>query len=288
LKLLIVNVWFHKKGQGTSSALPFFCSTSWPQKTLRRIITRFQYPHPACLSGAFSAPSLQAFKKRATLSASLIKDKCNMSIADLRKDYSRASLSELDVAADPIVQFSSWFDEAVSAEIAEPNAMSVATVGVDGKPSSRIVLLKQVDASGFTWFTNYHSRKGLEIAQHPYVALLFHWVELERQVRVEGKIERVSAVESDAYFSSRPLKSQLGAIASQQSQLVDRRETLEQQFTATEQQYGSHPLRPEHWGVYRDVPEHIEFWQGRPSRLHDRVTYTRAADGSWLRQRLQP
>jgi pyridoxamine 5'-phosphate oxidase len=150
------------------------------------------------------------------------------------------------------------------------------------------VLLKQVDASGFTWFTNYHSRKGQEIAQHPYVALLFHWVELERQVRVEGKIERVSAAESDAYFSSRPLKSQLGAIASQQSQLVDRRETLEQQFAATEQQYGSHPLRPEHWGGYRVVPEYIEFWQGRPSRLHDRVVYTRAADGSWLRQRLQP
>lgn len=211
-----------------------------------------------------------------------------MSIADLRKDYSRASLSELDVAADPVVQFSTWFDEAIKAEIPEPNAMSVATVGADGKPSSRIVLLKQVDSAGFTWFTNYHSRKGQDIQAHPYVALLFHWVELERQVRIEGKIERVAATESDAYFSSRPLRSQLGAIASAQSQAVDRRETLETQFAAAEQQYGTHPVRPAHWGGYRVVPDKLEFWQGRPSRLHDRVVYTREADGSWSRQRLQP
>ncbi|WP_050477423.1 pyridoxamine 5'-phosphate oxidase [Herbaspirillum rhizosphaerae] len=211
-----------------------------------------------------------------------------MSIADLRKDYSRASLSELDVAADPIVQFSTWFDEALKAEIPEPNAMSIATVGADGKPSSRIVLLKQVDAAGFTWFTNYHSRKGREIAQHPYVALLFHWVELERQVRIEGKIEQVSAGESDAYFSSRPLLSQIGAIASEQSQPVDKRETLETQFATAETKYGTQPVRPEHWGGYRVVPEKMEFWQGRRSRLHDRVIYTRAADGAWTRQRLQP
>ena len=211
-----------------------------------------------------------------------------MSIADLRKDYSRASLSENDVAADPVVQFSTWFNEALKAEIPEPNAMSIATVGTDGRPSSRIVLLKQVDAGGFTWFTNYHSRKGRDIEEHPYVALLFHWVELERQVRIEGRVEQVAAAESDAYFSSRPLRSQLGAIASEQSAPVDKRETLETQFAAVEQEYGTHPVRPAHWGGYRVIPEKIEFWQGRPSRLHDRFVYTRGADGAWSRQRLQP
>ena len=211
-----------------------------------------------------------------------------MSIADLRKDYSRASLSELEVAADPITQFSAWLEEAIKAEIPEPTAMGLSTVGVDGKPSSRIVLLKQVDARGFTLFTNYLSRNGLEIAEHPHVALLFHWVELERQVRIEGRIEKVSADENDSYFSSRPLRSQLGAIASQQSQVIDRRETLESQFAAAEQQYGEHPVRPAHWGGYRVVPEALEFWQGRRSRLHDRVLYTLEKDGSWIRQRLQP
>jgi len=211
-----------------------------------------------------------------------------MSIAELRKDYSRASLSEADVASDPIEQFSRWFEEAIKSELPEPNAMSVATVGNDGRPSSRIVLIKQVDASGFTWFTNYESRKGLDIKKHPYVALLFHWVELERQVRIEGQIERVSAAESDAYFASRPLRSQLGAIASQQSQPIADRTLLETHYAAVEQEYGSHPVRPQHWGGYRVKPERIEFWQGRPSRLHDRILYTRTADGAWDRQRLQP
>ncbi|EJM98257.1 pyridoxamine 5'-phosphate oxidase [Herbaspirillum sp. YR522] len=211
-----------------------------------------------------------------------------MSIADLRKDYSRASLSELEVAADPIAQFATWFDEAIKAQIPEPNAMSVATVGPDGRPSSRIVLIKQFDQNGFTWFTNYDSRKGREVAANPFVALLFHWVELERQVRIEGKIERVTREESDTYFSSRPLASQLGAIASSQSQPVADRATLERQFETTTQQSGQHPQRPAHWGGYRVIPERIEFWQGRPSRMHDRVLYVRGDSGAWQRQRLQP
>ncbi|MCA1325248.1 pyridoxamine 5'-phosphate oxidase [Herbaspirillum sp. alder98] len=211
-----------------------------------------------------------------------------MSIADLRKDYSRASLSELEVAADPVVQFAAWFDEAIKAQIPEPNAMSVATVGPDGRPSSRIVLIKQFDQNGFTWFTNYDSRKGREVDANPYVALLFHWVELERQVRIEGKLERVTREESDAYFLSRPLASQLGAIASHQSQPVADRAALERQFEATTQQFGDHPQRPAHWGGYRVIPERIEFWQGRPSRMHDRVLYVRDDSSAWQRQRLQP
>ena len=211
-----------------------------------------------------------------------------MSLADLRKDYSRASLSELDAAADPIDQFALWFDEASKAQIPEPNAMSVATVGSDGRPSSRIVLIKQFDQRGFTWFTNYDSRKGLDVIDNPYVALLFHWVELERQVRIEGKIERVSQEESDAYFYSRPLASQLGAIASHQSQTVADRETLERQYEATKQQFGEHPSRPAHWGGYRVIPDVFEFWQGRENRLHDRLRYTRTKDNSWKLERLAP
>jgi pyridoxamine 5'-phosphate oxidase len=211
-----------------------------------------------------------------------------MSIADLRKEYSRANLTEAEVDPDPIRQFSIWFKQALEAGIPEANAMSVATVGADGRPSLRILLIKDVDDDGFTWFTNYASRKGRELALHPYAALLFHWVELERQVRIEGRVEKLPDAQSDAYFQSRPLKSRLGALASDQSQPIASREALEQRYADTEAAYGEQPLRPAHWGGYRLVPDRVEFWQGRPSRLHDRILYTRGADGAWRRERLQP
>lgn len=211
-----------------------------------------------------------------------------MSIADLRKDYSRASLTEAEVDPDPVRQFSTWFRQALDAGIPEANAMSVATVGADGRPSSRILLIKDVDADGFTWFTNYASRKGRELAIHPHAALLFHWVELERQVRVEGRVEKLPDAQSDAYFRSRPLKSRLGALASEQSEPITSREALEQRFAAAEAYYGEEPVRPPQWGGYRLVPDRVEFWQGRPSRLHDRILYTRQEDGAWRRERLQP
>lgn len=211
-----------------------------------------------------------------------------MSIADLRRDYSHATLSEQDADSDPIQQFAKWFEEALAAQVPEPNAMSVATVGSNGRPSSRILLLKDFDARGFSWFTNYTSRKAQDLEHTPYAALTFHWVELERQVRIEGKVERVPAAESDAYFGIRPLKSRLGAHASDQSQIIASRALLEQKFDNAEQELGDNPPRPLHWGGYRLTPDLIEFWQGRRSRLHDRVLYTRAADGNWQRQRLQP
>lgn len=210
------------------------------------------------------------------------------SIADLRKEYSRASLSEEDVLPGPIEQFSKWLGEAILAKVPEANAMTVSTVGAHGRPSSRILLIKDVDQRGFTWFTNYESRKGHELAQNPYAALLFYWIELERQVRIEGRVERISDDENDAYFQSRPLKSRLGAIASSQSRPVASRDALETRFAEVEKQYGEHPIRPSHWGGYRLTPDYIEFWQGRPSRLHDRIAYTLQADGTWKRQRLQP
>lgn len=212
----------------------------------------------------------------------------DQSIADLRIDYSQASLSEADSAADPITQFGTWFDEAIQAEVPEANAMSLATVGSNGRPSSRIVLIKQFDERGFTWFTNFDSRKGHELLEHPYGALLFHWVALERQVRIEGKVERVSESESDAYFHSRPLRSRLGAIASAQSQPIGSRDLLEAEYAKAEKEFGDHPPRPNHWGGYRLLPDTVEFWQGRRSRLHDRILYTLDADGNWRRQRLQP
>ncbi|MHA4868083.1 pyridoxamine 5'-phosphate oxidase [Duganella sp. PWIR1] len=209
-------------------------------------------------------------------------------LADLRLDYGRASLTENDVLDDPIAQFGKWFEEALHAKVNEPNAMSVATVDADGKPSSRIVLIKQYDQRGFTWYTNYESQKGRQLRDNPHAALLFFWSELERQIRIEGKVVQTAAEESDKYFYSRPVKSQIAAIASQQSAPIANREQMEVNFDAAAAVSGDHPLRPAHWGGYRLDPERIEFWQGRRSRFHDRIVYLKQADGSWVKERLQP
>ena len=209
-------------------------------------------------------------------------------VADLRKDYGQASLNEHEVMDDPMLQFTQWFEQALKAEVNEPNAMSVATVGANGRPSSRIVLVKQFDERGFTWYTNYDSRKGQELEDNQYAALLFFWSELERQVRIEGRVERTSSEESDRYFRSRPLKSRLSAIASHQSAPIGSRAELEQNYEAVARQAGDDPARPGNWGGYRLVPERLEFWQGRRSRFHDRIVYERQEDGSWTRLRLQP
>ncbi|MEM5312159.1 pyridoxamine 5'-phosphate oxidase [Paraburkholderia sp. JHI869] len=211
------------------------------------------------------------------------------SLADLRKTYSLGSLDAADVDPDPIRQFQTWFAQALDAKLPEPNAMTVATVDAQGRPAARILLIKGVDERGFVFFTNYESRKGRELSANPHAALLFHWIELERQVRVEGKVELTSAEESDAYFNSRPLGSRIGAWASEQSTVIANRETLEAREREIVAQYGEAPPRPPHWGGYRLVPQAIEFWQGRPSRLHDRIRYTReSASAAWKIERLAP
>ncbi|MEY2893702.1 MAG: hypothetical protein RJA98_3610 [Pseudomonadota bacterium] len=210
------------------------------------------------------------------------------SIADLRKSYERAELDEQASAADPLAQFGQWFQQALASEVPEPNAMTVATVGADGRPSTRIVLIKGFDEQGIVWYTNYESRKGQELAAHPWAALQFHWVELERVVRIEGPVTRVSAAESDAYFQSRPLDSRLGAWASPQSRVISSRAVLVANAAKFGAQFLLQPPRPPHWGGYRLNPDRWEFWQGRTSRLHDRLSYRLDDAGTWLRERLAP
>lgn len=212
-----------------------------------------------------------------------------MSIADLRKEYSQRALRMDDVADDPIDQFQQWFDEVLNAEIDEPNAMTVSTATPDGQPSARIVLLKGVDERGFAFYTNYRSQKGRELTSNPQGALTFLWKPLERQVRIEGAVQRMPEAESDAYFESRPRGSQLGAWASPQSDVVDGRDELHERMDAVEAEYADADAipRPPHWGGFRLVPDRIEFWQGRPNRMHDRIRY-RQSNGTWVRERLAP
>jgi len=210
-------------------------------------------------------------------------------LAELRTDYSRSELSKASVDPDPFRQFQRWLHEAIEAELPEPNAMTLATVKADGGPTARVVLLKDLDATGFVFFTNYLSDKGRQLAANPQAALVFLWLELERQVRIEGGISLVTGEEAEAYFRTRPRNSQLGALASHQSRVVESRRLLEQRFEELGRQYAGRDIpMPVQWGGYRLVPAMLEFWQGRPSRLHDRLRYRLQPDDGWLLERLEP
>jgi pyridoxamine 5'-phosphate oxidase len=208
-------------------------------------------------------------------------------LASLRKSYEAAELDEAKALAAPMQQFEQWLQQALEAGVPEPNAMTLATVGEDGRPSTRVVLIKGCDARGIVWYTNYASRKGRELSAYPWAALQFHWVEQERVVRIEGAVERTSDAESDTYFASRPLDSRLGAWASPQSQVIGGRGVLVANVARAAAEHGLHPPRPPHWGGYRLLPDRWEFWQGRTSRLHDRLVY-RLDGGAWVRERLAP
>jgi pyridoxamine 5'-phosphate oxidase len=212
----------------------------------------------------------------------------NKPLADLRKSYERDELEEAQAAAVPLQQFELWMQQALDAGLPEPNAMTLATVGADGRPSTRIVLIKGCDARGIVWYTNYESRKGRELASNPHAALQFHWVEMERVVRIEGTVEKTSAEDSDAYYASRPLDSRIGAWASPQSQVIASRAELVANAAKVAAQHLLHPPRPPHWGGYRLLPQRWEFWQGRKSRLHDRLCYRLNEQGAWVRERLAP
>ncbi|TFI55984.1 pyridoxamine 5'-phosphate oxidase [Mastigocladus laminosus UU774] len=210
-------------------------------------------------------------------------------VAELRKDYTLHGLNETDIDLNPFIQFQKWFDEALTAQLLEPNAMTLATTTTDGKPSARIVLLKDFDERGFVFFTNYNSQKGQELAENPQAALVFWWAELERQVRICGHVEKISENDSDRYFQSRPFQSRLGAWASNQSDIIESRTLLEQRFQELQAKYENQDVpRPPHWGGLRVIPTEIEFWQGRSSRLHDRILYTRLDNSDWKIQRLSP
>lgn len=212
-----------------------------------------------------------------------------MLLPDLRQNYTLAGLMETEAEIDPFKQFQNWLEQALSSELIEPNAMTLATVNQEGKPTARIVLLKDFNDKGFVFFTNYHSQKGKDLTENPWAALVFWWNKLERQVRIEGKVDKISPEESDIYFHSRPLGSQLGAYVSEQSQVIENREILDQKLKEMEEKFKDQIIpRPSNWGGFRVTPSQFEFWQGRTNRLHDRLLYRLSEDQIWIRERLAP